>query len=81
MYVNSDTVFSVNFLPQVAKSIIDITLAALGQMSAGLAHEIRNPLGVIKGSAEMLTQKLKESNPLGIQRLVDGTLSDRRATQ
>lgn len=42
-------------------------LAALGQMSAGLAHEIRNPLGVIKGSAEILSQKLTGAQPLAAE--------------
>jgi signal transduction histidine kinase len=32
-------------------------LASIGQMVATLAHEIRNPLGIIKSSAEMLGKK------------------------
>jgi len=38
-------------------------LSALGQLSAGLAHEIRNPLGAIKGAVEILQDDFPPGHP------------------
>ena len=38
-------------------------LAALGEMSAVLGHEIRNPLASLKGHAQLLVERLGEGTP------------------
>ena len=44
-------------------------LASLGEMSAGMAHEIRNPLGALAGAMQMLRGDLKTDDTN--QRLMD----------
>lgn len=38
-------------------------LSALGEMVAGISHEIRNPLGIIRSSAELLKKRAEKNDP------------------
>ena len=57
--------------------ILKERLASLGEISAGIAHEFRNPMGVIMGYAKLLLKDLDESDArrdtiLAIIREIDG---------
>jgi two-component system sensor histidine kinase HydH len=48
-----------------AELVRSARLAAVGRLSAGLAHEIRNPLASIQGSAEVLGDDYPPEHPKG----------------
>ena len=54
---------------QEVKAHYSAKLASLGEMAAGIAHEINNPLTIIQGSASVL-QKLVEIEPLDKETVV-----------
>ncbi len=46
-------------------------LAAIGRMSARLAHEIKNPLGAIRGMAQLLQKKVSDPAELGMVQTIE----------
>jgi len=52
-------------------------LAAIGEMAATVAHEIRNPLGGLRGFAALLARDIEESDPR--RRLVEKILQGSQA--
>jgi PAS domain S-box-containing protein len=53
------------------------TLAAAGRMAVGLAHEIKNPLGAIRGAVQLLARELPQDSPLAEYTAVLRTEVDR----
>lgn len=52
-------------------------LAALGRFSAGMAHEVKNPLGIVLGGIEFLEKKLVKADKdekLAIKKIKESTL-------
>ena len=52
-------------------------LAALGRFSSGIAHEVKNPLGIILGGIEFLENRLQESDDTtttAIKKIKESTL-------
>lgn len=56
---------------QMAKQVQEITIqaqkmGAVGQLAAGVAHEINNPLGIILGFAQHLSKQIQKGDPLSM---------------
>jgi two-component system, NtrC family, sensor histidine kinase PilS len=58
---NEGTIIFLEDIDQAQAEAQQIKLAALGRLSASIAHEIRNPLSAIKQAAQLLGEEVQDS--------------------
>jgi PAS domain S-box-containing protein len=67
--------FDLSKLKELEEEVTRVrTLAALGEMAATVAHEVKNPLGGIRGFADLLDRDLEESDPRkkSVEKIMEG---------
>jgi two-component system, NtrC family, sensor histidine kinase PilS len=57
------TLIFLDDLSQISQQAQQLKLAALGRLTAGIAHEIRNPLGAISHAAQLLHESEELTSP------------------
>lgn len=57
-------------LLQESKALNAARLASLGEMAAGIAHEINNPLTIIKGNIHAMGKRLKSGNEINEEQFI-----------
>ena len=67
--------FDLSKLKELEEEVTRVrTLAALGEMAATVAHEVKNPLGGIRGFADLLDRDLEGSDPRkkSVEKIMEG---------
>lgn len=69
----------VRYRQMATASILNEQLAQVGRLLAGIVHEIRGPLSVIRGNAELMRLQLPEADPL--QQWIDPLIRNAQVLQ
>jgi PAS domain S-box-containing protein len=77
--IHSRKITEINYELERLKSIQNSKMASLGELSAGIAHEINNPLAIIEGTALLMARYLDRPETLSLKLQVIQKSSNRIA--